>query len=62
MAAEKERVLERSFPLLDGVEDKSGNGPAGGPARSPGGRHAWKRLLGPDFVKLVVSILPPGSI
>ncbi len=44
MAAEKDRVLARSFPLLDGVEDGTGNGGAGKPTSS--GQSALEALLG----------------
>ena len=46
LAAEKDRVLSRSFPLLDGVEgdDKASNG--GAAAKTPSGSGALEALLG----------------
>ena len=47
LAAEKDRVLSRSFPLLDGAEeDKSSNG--GPAAKTPSGSGALEALLGED--------------
>jgi len=46
LAAEKDRVLSRSFPLLDGVEDDKGAATNGGaPPKSPG-TDALEALLG----------------
>ncbi len=47
LQAEKDRVLERSFPLLDGVEDSSGaNGGAAPAPKTPTGTSALEALLG----------------
>jgi DNA-directed RNA polymerase subunit beta' len=47
LAAEKDRVLSRSFPLLDGVEeDKSANGGGTTTAKTPSGAGALEALLG----------------
>ncbi|HEV3137382.1 MAG TPA: DNA-directed RNA polymerase subunit beta', partial [Pirellulales bacterium] len=46
LAAEKDRVLSRSFPLLDGAEtDKDSNGPA---AKTPAATGTLEALLGED--------------
>ena len=44
LAAEKDRVLSRSFPLLDGVEDTSGAN--GGAAEKSAGATTLEALLG----------------
>ena len=45
LAAEKDRVLSRSFPLLDGVDDDKGSN-GGAAAKTPSGSGALEALLG----------------
>ncbi|HEX3727510.1 MAG TPA: DNA-directed RNA polymerase subunit beta', partial [Pirellulales bacterium] len=48
LAAEKQRTLSRSFPLLDGVEDEAAAANGGAERPTPSGSGALEALLGED--------------